>query len=69
MRKHRGFLLALVLFVVSLFLPESEGDVFEFAFVGAAVETLVGRGALQGTEVLDIRPDLDIVEVLLVNLR
>ena len=53
----------------SLFLPESEGDVFEFALVGAAVEALVGRGVFQGTEVFDIRPDLDIVEVLLVDLR
>ena len=58
-----------LLFVISLFLPESEGDVFELALVGAAVEALVGRGALQGTEVLDIRPDLDIFEVLLVDLR
>ena len=53
----------------SLFLPESEGDVFEFAFVGAAVEALIGGGLLQGTQVLDEGADLDIFEVLLVNLR
>ena len=53
----------------SLFLPESEGDVFEFAFVGAAVEALVGGWFLQGTQVPDERADLDVVEVLFVDGR
>ena len=49
-------------------LPEAAGDVFPRVVVGVAVEALVGGGFVEGTQVLEVRADLDVVEVVLVDL-
>ena len=49
--------------------PEAGGDVLELASIVLAVEPLVGGGALQGAEVLEIWPYLDVVEIGLVDSR
>ena len=49
--------------------PEARGDVLERAVGTAAIEALVGSRLLQGAEVADVGPDLDVVEVLLAHRR
>jgi len=49
--------------------PESAGDVFPGVIVRVLVEPLVGRGLVERTEVLEVGPDLDVVEVVLVHLE
>ena len=46
-----------------LFLPEAEGDVFEFAVVVLTVKALVGGRILQRAEMTDEGPYLDVIEV------
>ena len=50
----------------SLF-PEAKCNVLEVAFIGAAIEALIGGGFLQGTQMFDEGPDLDVVKVLFVD--
>lgn len=52
-----------------LFPPEAGGDVLKLATIVLAVEPLVGGSALQGSEVLEVWPYLDVVEVGLVDCR
>ena len=49
--------------------PEAVGDVFEGAVLTLAIEALVGGGRLQGAQMLDIRPYLEVVEIGLVDSR
>ena len=49
--------------------PESAGDVFPGVIVRVLVEPLVGRGLVERSEVLEVGPDLDVVEVVLVHLQ
>lgn len=53
--------------LLCLFLPEAGGDVFEITLGGLAIEALVGGGFLQGAEVANVRANLDVIEVLLVD--
>lgn len=48
-------------------LPEAEGDVFEGVVVVAPIHALIGGGLVEGTQVADERPNLDVVEVCLVD--
>ena len=50
-------------------LPESAGDVLPRVIVRVLVEPLVGRGLVERTEVLEVRTDLDVVEVVLVHFQ
>ena len=49
--------------------PEAIGDVLERAVHQLAVEALISGGRLERTEVLDVRTNLDVVKVLLVDHR
>ena len=49
--------------------PESAGDVFPGVIVRVLIEPLVGRGLVERSEVLEVGPDLDVVEVVLVHLQ
>ena len=52
-----------------LFPPEAGGDVLELTRVVLTVEALVGGSTLQRTEVFEVWPYLDVVEVRLVDCR
>ena len=49
-------------------LPKAARNVFPRIVVGVLVEPLVGRRLVQWTKVLEIRTNLDVVEVILVHL-
>lgn len=64
---YKSFSVLLRNFEEKLFLPEAGGDVFEIALGSSAIEALVGGGFLEGAEVANVRADLDIIEVVLVD--
>ena len=51
----------------SLFFPETTGDILKLPVLRLAVETLVGSGLLEWSQMLDERTDLDIIEIGLTN--
>ena len=43
--------------------PEAIGDIFKLTIGGLAIETLIGGGTVQGSQMTDKRTDFDIVKV------
>ena len=49
--------------------PEAPCDILEVAGLRLAVEPLIGRRAIEGAEMADVRSDLDVVEICLAYRR
>ena len=53
---------------LSLF-PEAAGDILPRIIMSILVEPLVSGGAVEGTEVLKVRTNLDIIKIVFIYLR